>query len=67
MSKFVLPLGTLKFSEEELLTMKKLAKAGDFCGCCYKHKTEVKRIISIPDSSICNECVDLLNEMLNER
>lgn len=64
--KFALPFPVPDFSNEEKLALAKLVRAGDVCGCCYKRKRDVGMIVSIPDGSICNECVELLNEMVAE-
>mgnify|MGYP003318757927 CR=1 FL=1 len=36
------------------------------CSFCNKSQEEVKKMIAGPDAYICNECVDLCNEILTE-
>lgn len=36
------------------------------CSFCGKHKEEVQILINAPNASICNECIDLCNEILLE-
>lgn len=37
------------------------------CTLCMKHRNNVKNLIGVPKSFICNECVDLLNEIIIEQ
>src|SRR3970040_3032163 len=42
-------------------------KEGDTrCSCCGKSRNEVKKIIAGPTVFICNECVDLCNDIISE-
>ena len=36
------------------------------CSFCSKSQDEVKKIIAGPNVYICNECIDLCNEILNQ-
>ena len=36
------------------------------CSFCGKSQDQVKKLIAGPDVSICDECVDLCNEILEE-
>src|SRR5574344_2924224 len=36
------------------------------CSCCGKTQDQVKKLIAGPDVYICDECVDLCNEILDE-
>ena len=38
----------------------------DYCGFCRRHKKEVARLIDGPTVAICNDCIELLREMLAE-
>ena len=36
------------------------------CSFCGKNQTEVRKLIAGPSVFICNECVDLCNDIINE-
>ena len=37
-----------------------------FCSFCGKNQNEVKKLIAGPSVYICNECVDLCNDIIKE-
>ena len=45
---------------------KKEEKESLFCSFCGKSQKEVKKLIAGPSVYICNECVDLCNDIIEE-
>ena len=48
------------------MTTTDLSKAGLHCSFCHKHQAEIAKLIAGPGVYICNECVDLCDQILGE-
>jgi hypothetical protein len=46
------------------LDIEKLSKSPHFCSFCSKHSSEVKHLIAGSTVYICNECMNICNELL---
>lgn len=40
--------------------------ADAWCGFCGKHRSECKKLIDGPVTNVCDECVELFNDILAE-
>lgn len=68
--KFVGPaifLPTIKRTEEEQHHVNALKEAGLVCSFCEKHACEVEHLVQGPGVNICDECVDVCNEVIKQR
>jgi ATP-dependent Clp protease ATP-binding subunit ClpX len=44
-----------------------MTKTTDYCGFCGKSRQEVEHLIEGPITHVCNECVELMNEILRAK
>jgi|KBSMisStandDraft_5_1062788.scaffolds.fasta_scaffold00074_13 ATP-dependent Clp protease ATP-binding subunit ClpX len=42
-----------------------MTQATYYCGFCRKPDTEVRKLVAGPQTLICNECIDLLHEIIH--
>ncbi len=49
-----------------MATKKEAGEKNLFCSFCGKNQTEVNKLIAGPAVYICNECISLCNEIIEE-
>jgi len=53
-------------ADDKIISANGEAPAQDFCSFCGKQMHEVKRLVSGQSVCICDECIELCNDMLND-